>query len=399
MKILLVNKFLYQKGGAETYVIKLGNFFKLQGHEVQYFGMKNSKNILKNDYNLYVSEKDFSTRTFKNIFQVKSMINNKEAKKKMIRLLNVYEPNLVILNNIEYHLTPSIIDAIRIYKKKNKKIKVFYVAHDYQLVCPSHGLFDNNINPCEKCLNGKYINCFKSKCMKNSRIKSLIAMLDSFYWHKRKTYNYVDKIICPSYFMKSKLDTCDLFKNKTIVIHNYVDKKIETNNYEKKDYIIYFGKLCKDKGVETLIEVAKELKNIKFVFAGYGPLENKIRKITNAEFVGFKSGKELESLIAEAKISICPSEWYENCPFSVIESIMCGTPVIGSNMGGIPELINEGINGEIFEAKNKAELKNKILMLWNDKQKLERYSKNCKNNKVVTIKNYAEKLISLYKNI
>lgn len=396
MKILIVNKFLYQKGGAETYVIKLGKKFQEEGHEVQYFGLDNSKNTLSNNLHLYVKDKDFGDKNIFNKLNIFSFIYNKEAYKKMLLLLKKYQPDLVILNNIEYHLTPSIIEAYGKYKIINKKTKLFYVAHDYQLVCPSHGLFNIDINPCEKCLNGNYWNCFKTKCHKNSRLKSLIATLDSIYWHKKKTYNYVDKYICPSNFMKTKLDTDLLFKNKTVTIHNFVDKK-EIKKTNKENYIIYFGKLCKEKGTDTLIEVIKQLPSIDFKFAGYGAYDEILNKLDNCEYLGFKTGDELINLISKAKISICPSEWYENCPFSVIESQMYGTPVIGSDKGGIPELIDINKTGEIFESGNIESLKKTIYKLWNDKIRLEKYTNNCYKKKVVTIDDYYKKIIELYK--
>ena len=396
MKILLVNKFLYQKGGAETYVIKLGKKFEEEGHEVQYFGLDNPKNTLKNESNLCVKDKDFGDKKILNKLNIFSFIYNKEAYRKMLKLLNQYQPDLTILNNIEYHLTPSIIDAFGKYKENNDKSKLFYVAHDYQLVCPSHGLFDININPCEKCLRGNYWNCFKTKCHKKSRLKSLIATLDSIYWHKKNTYKYVDRFICPSNFMKTKLDTNQLFKNKTITIHNFVDKK-EPKNLNKENYIIYFGKLCKEKGSDTLIEVAKQLPNINFKFVGYGPYEEVLSKLDNCDYLGFKTGEELIELISKAKISICPSECYENCPFSVIESQMYGTPVIGSDKGGIPELIDINKTGEIFESGNIDSLRNTIRNIWNDKKKLDEYTNNCYKKKVVTIDNYYSKIIEIYK--
>ncbi len=195
--------------------------------------------------------------------------------------------------------------------------------------------------------------------------------------------------------MKNKLDTNILFKNKTVVIHNFVDV-IKPKKTRKGKYIIYFGKLCKEKGIETLLKTAEQLPNINFIFAGYGPLENSIEKIYNCKYVGFKSGEELIELISKAKISICPSECYENCPFSVIESQMYGTPVIGSNMGGIPELIDIDSTGVIFNSGDVDDLKNKINTLWNNNDLLNQYTNNCYKKEVMTIDHYYDKLIELY---
>ena len=210
MNILMVNKFLYPKGGAETYVIKIGAYLQEKGNRVEYFGLYNKKNILKNNLNLYVKDINLQKNNLKAMYRPFRMINCKEASKKITKILLDFNPNLIILNNIEYHITPSIILAINNYRKKTgSKVKIFYVAHDYQLICPTHGLFDKNINICEKCLGGNFWNCYKTKCMKNSRTKSLLATLDSIYWRNKKVYKYVDKIICPSHFLKTKLDTQD----------------------------------------------------------------------------------------------------------------------------------------------------------------------------------------------
>ena len=80
----------------------------------------------------------------------------------------------------------------------------------------------------------------------------------------------------------------------------------------------------------------------------------------NIKNVGFQSGAALENLIREARFTVYPSEWYENCPFSVMESQMYGTPVLGANIGGIPELIQVGDTGELFESGNQLSLKEKL---------------------------------------
>ena len=144
-----------------------------------------------------------------------------------------------------------------------------------------------------------------------------------------------------------------------------------------------------------MIEVCKALPDIKFVFAGTGPLEEKINGIPNIQNVGFQNGEALEKLIREARFSIYPSEWYENCPFSVMESQMYGTPVLGADIGGIPELIQKGKTGELFESGNAEELKKKIVELWTDRIKNENYIRNCKETNFDTIEKYYEKLVAL----
>lgn len=397
MRVLVINKFLYPKGGTETYTLSLGKMLEKHGHEVQYFGLKNEKNTVGNEVNALVEDMDFSTGIKNNLNAPFRIIYNFQAKKQIRKVLEKFKPDIVHLNNIQYHLTPSIIIEVNKWRKKEgKDCKIIYTAHDYQLICPSHGLFDVDLKPCEKCLDGKYIHCFNTKCLKNSRAKSLLGTLDGYFWKYSSAYSYVDKIICCSEFLKDKLDTQERFKNKTVALHNYKDIN-PINNIVKKDYILEFGKLSKDKGTDTLIEVAKRMPEQKFVFAGYGPSIEKMEGVSNIEYVGFKGGEELYKLIAEAKLSVCPSEMYENCPFSVIESVSLGTPVVGAKMGGIPELIEEGKTGELFEAGNVEKLEDAIRKIIKTSRITEEYIKNCFGAKYETSETYYKKLMEIYR--
>lgn len=397
MKILMVNKFLYPKGGAETYTLSLGDILKNHGHQVQYFGLRNSKNVVGNGVDALVDDMDFSAGIIKNLKAPLRIIYNRQARKQIRKVLDDFQPDIVHLNNIQYHLTPSIILETEKWRKENKRsCRIVYTAHDYQLICPSHGLFDVHVKPCELCLDGRYFHCLETKCLKNSRAKSLLGTIDGYYWKRSQAYTYVDTIICCSQFLKEKLDTQLRFRGKTIALHNFKDIK-PLKNIQKKDYILEFGKLCKDKGTETLLKVARQMPDQKFVFIGYGPAVELMKDIPNVEYWGFKNGEELYKIIAEAKISICPSEWYENCPFSVIESISLGTPVVGSRMGGIPELIDEGKTGELFDAGNDHELLQAITKIITEDKKLKQYTNNCFKVKFETSETYYEKLMEIYK--
>ena len=397
MKILLVNKFLYLKGGSETYTFKLGNILTDNGHEVQYFGLKNDKNTVGNNVGANVSDIDFNKGVSKNLLAPLRIIYSAEARKKIREVLDDFAPDVVHLNNIQFHLTPSIILGIDDYRKKTKRnVKIIYTAHDYQLVCPSHGLFDNDLNVCEKCLGGNYTHCVRTKCVKNSRLKSLLGMTDAYLWKFSNAYSYIDAIVCPSNFLKSKLDTQSRFASKTVVIHNFIESEPNSENTEKDNYVLEFGHLSKDKGTNTVLEVAKRMPNVRFVFAGYGKAVDDISKVQNAEYVGFKTGDELRKLIKKAICSICPSEMYENCPYSVMESIKLLTPVIGADIGGIPELIDVGKTGLLFESGNADSLEKALRYLLETPELSEEFSNNCRNAVFETPESYYEKLMKIY---
>lgn len=396
MKVLLVNKFLYPRGGAETYTFKLGEALEGHNHKVQYFGLDNPKNIVGNAAGAYVSDMDFNKGIRKNLAAPFRIIYSSEARKKITKVLYDFEPDVVHMNNIQFHLTPSIILAVEKYRKKTgRKVKIVYTAHDYQLICPSHGLFDTDIKVCERCLGGNYTHCLRTKCMKNSRSKSFLAMLDAYYWKYSKAYSFIDKIICPSHFLKEKLDSQRRFADKTIAIHNFIEPR-KVDEVDKGDYVLEFGHLSRDKGTLTLLEVAKRMPNVRFLFAGYGAAEAEIAKVPNCEYVGFKTGKELRELIEKALCSVYPSEWYENCPFSVIESQMYGTPVIGSRMGGIPELILEGKTGLMFEAANVDDLEYKLRYLLESPTVIEAFTANCREASFETPETYCQQILNIY---
>lgn len=398
MKVLMINKFLYPNGGSETYIFKLGEYLEQMGHEVQYFGMEHKGRCVGNRVDEYTSDMDFhgGSKISKLTYPLKT-IYSKEARVKIRKVLDDFQPDACHLNNFNYQLTPSIILEVVKWRKETKKnCKIIFTAHDYQLVCPNHMLNNPNTHKnCEKCLDGHYINCVNGKCIHNSTAKSVIGMMEAEFWKLKGTYRYIDKMICCSEFMKTKLDTNPLFANKTIAIHNFIDK-VEWQDNEKKNYVLYFGRFSKEKGIGTLIKVCQQLPDIQFIFAGTGPLENVINDVPNIKNVGFKKSKELEKLIREARFSIYPSEWYENCPFSVMESQMYGTPVIGADIGGIPELIQAGKTGELFESGNSNSLKLKIQNLWNDKDLCKQYSENCRNIEFDSIDKYYQKLIKIY---
>jgi glycosyltransferase involved in cell wall biosynthesis len=396
MKVLLVNKFLYRKGGAETYVLNLGKILTDNGHTVEYFGTENQKNTVGNKSGLYVKNMDFGSGILKNILAPFRIIYSREAYKKILRLLYDFRPDVVHFNNIQFHLTPSMILAVQKYRKKTgSKVRIIYTAHDYQLICASHGLFDNNIQICEKCLGGNFTHCLRTKCVKNSYAKSFLGLIDSYFWKYSKAYDFIDTIICPSAFLKGKLDTQKRFCQKTVALHNFIEPK-ETSVYEKGDYVLEFGHLSRDKGTLTLLQAAKQMPQTKFLFAGYGAAEEEIAKVQNAEYVGFKTGEELKQLIGKALCSVYPSEWYENCPFSVIESQMYGTPVVASNMGGIPELIEEGKTGLLFKAGDYKDLESKLRYLLENKAVLDEFTRNCKAVKFETPQSYYEKILRIY---
>ena len=407
MKVLMINKFLYPNGGSETYIFKIGDYLKSIGHEVQYFGMEHEGRCVGNEAGAYTSDMDFhgGSALSKLTYPVKT-IYSAEARKKIRLVLDDFQPDVCHLNNFNYQLTPSVILEIEKWKRESgRACRIIFTAHDYQLICPNHMLMNPNSGTiCEKCIGRHFSNCLSGKCIHGSTAKSAVGMMEAEIWNHTNVYSKIDTFICCSEFMKSRMDTNPKFAGKTIALHNFIDR-LDTDGMAddsalSKDlpekYVLYFGRFSEEKGIKTLLKAVRLLPDVQFVFAGTGPLQDETLSVPNIMNVGFQTGKALSDLISGARFSVYPSEWYENCPFSVMESQMCGTPVLASRIGGIPELIKENETGELFEAGSAAELTAKINRLWEDDSLIDRYTENCRHVCFDSTAEYCDKLLRIY---
>lgn len=398
MKVLIINKFLHPNGGSETYIFKLGECLAKQGHEVQYFGMEHEGRCVGNRVGAYVSEMDFhhGKKLDKLTYPIKT-VYSWEARRKLRLVLQDFQPDVCHLNNFNYQLTPSILIEIKKWRKQaGHKCQVVYTAHDYQLVCPNH-MMNNPITHenCERCLGGHFSNCARRKCIHGSRMKSLIGTMEACYWNWRGIYKHIDTIICCSEFLEKKISANPELAGKTIVLHNFVER-VERTLGEVEDYVLYFGRFSWEKGVRTLIEACKALPDIRFVFAGNGMYEEELKKLPNVQNVGFQTGVRLDRLIRRARFSICPSECYENCPFSVMESQERLTPVIGANIGGIPELVSDGITGALFTSGSPEDLTRAVRDLWEDQERQRRFRTNLQELRQNSVEDYVKKILPVY---
>ncbi len=398
MKILIVNKFLHPNGGSETYIFEIGKQLQKMGHEVQYFGMEHEGRVVGNHAESYTSNMDFHTGKLAKLLYPFKIIYSREARQKIRVVLDDFKPDVVHLNNFTYQITPSILYEIRKFEKKNNhKVKIVATVHDPQLVCPNHMLIHGTTGkPCELCLSGQFRHCAKGKCIHGSTVKSILGMVESRLYRSLHAYRMIDTVICPSYFIESKLKANPDINGRTKMLRNFISISEPTGQKADKPYILYFGRYSEEKGIHTLVKAARELPEIPFIFAGSGPFEEEVNAVSNIENKGFTTGSALADLIANASFSLIASECFENCPFSVMESQMLGTPVIGADIGGIPELIREGVDGELFESGNVEELKKKIVSLWSSKEKQLKYNRECSEIKYVGIAEYCNKLIDIY---
>lgn len=356
MKILLSNKFYYRRGGDCIYMLNLEQLLKRHGHEVAVFAMDYPEN-LTTSWSKYFPENMSKLMAFTRPF------GSKEVKTKFNRLLNDFTPDVVHLNNIHTQLSPVMAELAH-----TRGIKVVWTLHDYKLLCSRYDCLRNG-NLCELCFNGDKSYCKTYKCIKGLMLASLIGFREAVIWNRQRLEACTDVFVCPSRFMAEKMSQGGFDIKKLVTLCNFIDvEKCIKDEYNKDDFYCYVGRLSHEKGVNTLIEAAKKLP-YKLMVIGGGPLSDELKvKVkdlkSKIEFVGYKQWDEIKILLGKARFMVIPSEWYENNPLSVIEAQCLGVPVLGANIGGIPELIDNGVTGMTFESRDVDNLAKMIEEMW-----------------------------------
>lgn len=382
MRVLLVNKFFYRKGGAETYFFALAEGLQALGHEVAFFSMRHLNNEPSYWSKYFVSEKEYNgdISLFRNVREAATLVYSPEARRRFDALLREFEPDVIHLNNVHRQITLSILDAP--YLKKHH-VPVMYTAHDYILICPAYTMVDGHGQVCDRCLDGRYRHAIENTCVKGSKAKSALAAFEAGFLRWHKSYDKIDLIIAPSEFMKRKLEEGG-YRGRVIMMQNFLTasqtdmacQMVNTHKFEDTEagmrpYFLFFGRLSKEKGVLTLVRAFLAAAGLTcnpsavdsdnrlpndwdLHIAGDGPERPAIeRLIAQADpeatrrirLLGYRNGKDLQREVGDARYSVLSSEWRENMPYSGLESLAVQTPVIGACIGGIPELVVQGETG------------------------------------------------------
>ena len=369
MRILLVNKFHYRKGGAETYYLTVGSELERMGHEVAYFSMRHPDNLPCEWDKYFVTQREYNNvkDPLKAARDGMALIYSPEAKRNFQALCEEFRPDVVHLNNVHRQITLSILDAP--YLRENR-VPVFYTAHDYVTVCPGYLMLDGGGRVCDACLeDGRYRHCIENRCMKGSRAKSALAAMEASFNRAHKSNRRIDRVIAPSRFMRSKLIEGGWPEGKVVFLQNFADDAILDRaanagadaTDRENPYLLFFGRLSAEKGVDTLLRAFDAAlpslpQDMRLVVVGDGPdaadfkaLASSLGCASRIEFAGYQTGGTLQAYVERASLAIASSRWRENMPYSIVEAFAAGTPVIGTNIGGIPELVDEGKTGFICE--------------------------------------------------
>ena len=396
MKVLLINKYFYLKGGAETVFFKTISLLRSKGHEVIPVSTRNEKNLPgENPY--FITYPEFRDIRFREkVRHINSFFFNREASKKIEEAILKEKPDIA---HIHLMFSSFSVSILPIFKKYN--IPVVITVHDYRLVCPASALLNGKSQICTQCRNGRYYRCLINNCGKSGYIESLLFTAEMYF---RKFFypigRYIDKFIFvshASYRLYTELNP-KFKKYAHQIIYNPIERDDDLDQPYRGKYILYFGRLSEEKGIKTLMHVAERLQNIQIKLAGTGdfPLHD-IPK--NVELLGFKSGKDLKKVILESTYVIVPSEWYEPFGLCAAEAMALGKPVIASNIGGLPEIVEDRINGYLFDYGNAESLYQTIQTALNiDDPTYYRMCENAYNSiQKFSEERYINNIIELYK--
>jgi len=368
LKILMVDKYYYVKGGPERYFFEVQKVLERHGHTVIPFSMADEKNVSTPFADCFVDHIDFD---YKNPMQkligapraVGRVIYSFHARRQLEKLIARVKPDVAHLHMIDHQISPSILHTL-----KKHHIPVVQSVHQYKMVCPNYRMYiEHKQEICERCLGGCYHHAVMQRCHKQSLAGSLLVALESTLHRWMKLYDSIAAFHVPSRFIGRKL--VEGGTDASRVHHQFLTLNLDEYPYHEgfDAYFLYFGRLSGEKGIKTLIEaVAQMPTHVPCYIVGEGPSRAELeayakgRNLDQIRFLGYQSGQALKDLIAKAMFVVVPSEWYENSPLVIYEPFCMGTPVIGAEIGGIPEFIREGENGWLFPSGDRAALTERL---------------------------------------
>lgn len=383
MRILLINKYAFLKSGTERYLFNLKALLEQNGHEVELFAMQNPQNEACRYAAAFPPLIDFyETGVWGKLQGAGRVIWYREAARLLARVLDDFCPDVVHLFNIYHQLSPSLLPEI-----VKRHIPIIHTLNDYKLICPNYLLYTQNA-PCTRCLSGQYHHVIRHRCLHGSLAWSTLAMVEMTLHKAWRVYEkYVQTFVAPSHFLHDKLlqagipstqirhipyflNTHDLTLSSCHPFDNLRAGSVTPS----PPYLAYFGRLSPEKGLATLLQAMALVPEARLVVIGNGPLRPHLitlaheLQLENVHFAGYLSGEPLWSAVSQAQFTILPAEWYELFGQSIIESLALGVPVIASNTGGIPELIQHGETGLLFPPGDVSACAGAIRFLWHNSQ-------------------------------
>ncbi|WP_319420617.1 glycosyltransferase family 4 protein [Pleurocapsa sp. FMAR1] len=347
------------RGGAERYQFALAQLLHHHGHQVIPFAAEHAKNEITPWSKYFPKRVDFEQPTPKDLLE---FVYSRSAALSMESLLYDRQIDLAHLHIYYGQLTASILSPL-----KKADVPIVQTLHEYKIVCPVYTLLSDG-NVCQACNGHAFWQATLKRCNKGSLSRSILSTVESYVSKMLGSVNKIDHFIAVSYFQREKLIELGLRADKVTTVHNFIDASDYQPSTALGEYFLYFGRLEQSKGIFTLIEAASSIKDTPLLIVGDGTVRPKLEKLIQERelnhiiLLGFKHMQELQKLIRHSICTITPSQWYETFGLTLIESFAHGRPVIASEIGGMTEIVTDGIDGHLVHPGNAEQLRER--MLW-----------------------------------
>ncbi len=358
--ILNVSQNHHIRGGSDRYFFTLAAMLQKHGHRVIPFTAASEHNDPSEWEHYFPRGADFEKPGAGDLVR---FLYSRDAVKSVQRLLTDTDIDLAHFHIYYGKLTASILGVLQ-----NMGVPLIQTLHEYKLTCPVYSHLSND-EICEACAGKHFWRALPKRCNRGSFARTALSVAESYVSQMLGAVAKFDHFIAVSHFLRKKMIAQGIPEDKISTVHNFVDVSDITPNFNSGEYLLYFGRLHRSKGVLTLVEAAAPLKNVPLYIVGDGPAAPELQRFIEANdcdhirLLGFKQGEELQELIRNSICTLLPSEWYENCPMSVLESYAYGKPVIGADIGGIPELIAHESDGFLVPSAEPLALRDRLLWM------------------------------------
>ncbi|MCF6237089.1 MAG: glycosyltransferase family 4 protein [Gammaproteobacteria bacterium] len=289
-----------------------------------------------------------------------SGIYNPASRKQFRKLLASEQPDIIHIHNLFPLISPSILPEAKV-----AGIPVVMTVHNYRLICPN-GLHYQNGKVCEQCVSGHEYKCVINNCERN--IAKSLGYAARNMWARINRY-YLDNVshyACLTKFQREKLIRAGFPQEKISVVPNMVQMAEASCEESSAEYVGFVGRLSPEKGISTLIDAAQRCPAIPFVAAGAHHRMPGLADMApkNFSLLGHCEKGELVGFYKQARVIVLPSVWWETFGLVVVEAMLHGKPVICSKIGGLSEIVEDGVTGLLVEPGDPKDLAEKVQHLW-----------------------------------
>lgn len=358
MKILHINKFYWLAGGIERYMFDISRMQREAGHETVFFAMQHPNNRPCEQAEYFPTHIEFRDRSVGYKLRhgpriVARSVYSIETKHRLAALLERERPDIAHVHLITHQLSPSVLEALI-----DAGIPTVMTVHEHSLGCPSGRRYVPHLNEtCRRCYDGSLFNAVRHRCVQDRTLPSLLAASAVAIHRRTRVYQRgIRLFLCPSETAREAALAGGIDESRTRLLPYAIDLRGLTPNPEPGDYFFCYGRLTPEKGQMTLLQAAEMAPEIPIHIAGRGPDEARLRQfardknLRNVQFLGFLEGPELYDAIRDARAVVIPSNYYETGPLTCLEAFALGKPVIGTNLGGIAEMVHASECGLLVDS-------------------------------------------------